>query len=120
MALGAPSEWLYNCGTISWTLTIAYDIYIGPIIGKIRSQLDYAEMRQKLSERYSAPPTQNHMGRSEPKEQDETLDLAQSDESDAYRSLSSTDDGTEADSDTVPRFYQSYQSRQHTMAAATR
>ena len=45
MAIGAPAEWLYAVTTISWTLTIAFDIYTTPIVNEVITQQDQAERR---------------------------------------------------------------------------
>lgn len=45
MAMGAPAEWVYALTTISWSLTIAFDIYILPIVGEVKSKQDEAEMQ---------------------------------------------------------------------------
>ena len=49
MALGAPAEWLYAMTTVSWTLTIAFDVYITPLIHDVKSSQDEAEMALLVS-----------------------------------------------------------------------
>ncbi|KIW29542.1 uncharacterized protein PV07_05354 [Cladophialophora immunda] len=44
MALGAPAEWLYALTTVSWSLAIAFDVYTTPIVSKVKSQQDQAEI----------------------------------------------------------------------------
>ncbi|OCT52563.1 hypothetical protein CLCR_10964 [Cladophialophora carrionii] len=46
MALAAPAEWLYALATVSWSLTIAFNIYTTPIVTKINSARDQAEIEQ--------------------------------------------------------------------------
>ena len=52
MALGAPAEWFYAITTISWSLTIALDIYVTPIVSKVKDEQDQAEMRLLASEQH--------------------------------------------------------------------
>jgi len=56
MAMGAPAEWVYALTTISWNLTIAFDIYILPIVGEVKSKQDEAEMQLLAPDSYSPPP----------------------------------------------------------------
>ncbi|KAJ9602142.1 hypothetical protein H2200_013262 [Cladophialophora chaetospira] len=50
MTLGAPAEWFYAITTVSWSLTIAFDIYITPIISKVKSAQDEADFQLLASE----------------------------------------------------------------------
>ncbi|EXJ76648.1 uncharacterized protein A1O5_01156 [Cladophialophora psammophila CBS 110553] len=52
MALGAPAEWLYALTTVSWSLAIAFDVYATPIVSKVKSQQDQAEI-----ELLASPPS---------------------------------------------------------------
>ncbi|ETI24587.1 hypothetical protein G647_03956 [Cladophialophora carrionii CBS 160.54] len=52
MALAAPAEWLYALATVSWSLTIAFNIYTTPIVAKIKSARDQAEIEQLAPEQY--------------------------------------------------------------------
>ncbi|KAK5296891.1 hypothetical protein LTR99_008532 [Exophiala xenobiotica] len=59
MAMGAPAEWVYALTTISWSLTIAFDIYILPIVGEVKSRQDGAEMQLFGPDPYSPYPQLN-------------------------------------------------------------
>jgi hypothetical protein len=60
MALGAPAEWLYALTTVSWSLTIAFDIYTTPIVSKVKSAQDQAELEQLASKQYKEWSTSQH------------------------------------------------------------
>jgi hypothetical protein len=49
MTLGAPAEWFYALTTVSWSLTIAFDIYITPIISEVKSIQDQADVTELLA-----------------------------------------------------------------------
>ena len=46
MSLSAPAEWLYAATTVSWGLTVAFDIYITPIVNSVKSVQDREEFLQ--------------------------------------------------------------------------
>jgi hypothetical protein len=63
MAMGAPAEWVYALNTISWSLTIAFDIYILPIVGEVKSRQDEAEMQLLGPDTYSPYSQLNSPGK---------------------------------------------------------
>ncbi|KIW12081.1 hypothetical protein PV08_09355 [Exophiala spinifera] len=52
-AAGAPAEWIYALTTVSWSLSLAFDIYITPIIGQAKSKQDLEEANLLAPDGYS-------------------------------------------------------------------
>ncbi|KIX09768.1 uncharacterized protein Z518_00849 [Rhinocladiella mackenziei CBS 650.93] len=80
LALGAPAEWFYALMTVSWSLTIAFDIYTTPIVNKVKAQQDQAEMKLLSLTRRSSESPQSlefkdpHARKSEAEDGDEDSD----------------------------------------------
>lgn len=53
IAAGAPAEWVYALTTASWSLSLAFDIYITPIVGQAKSKQDQEETELLAPDPYS-------------------------------------------------------------------